>query len=99
MTESDGYAALSSHIVLSADVRRTLSENSVSLADILTRANLAKAEAREVPDPEHPSEGAREVVTIILASAAAVAVLTPVITQILQAYARRPVVVEYQSSQ
>ena len=94
MRQFDGNPALSSHIVLSTDVRRTLSENGISVADILTRANLDKAEAREVGDPERPSEGAREVVTIILASAAAVAVLTPLITQILQAYARRPVVVE-----
>jgi hypothetical protein len=52
------------------DLFKRLHQNPVSLADILDRANFGPGEAREVPDPAQQTVGAREPVTIILASAA-----------------------------
>jgi hypothetical protein len=80
--------------VLNADVQRLFEENSISIGDILAQAQLKPADAREISNPAPPPEGAREVVTVILASAAAVAVLTPLITRVIRLYTHRPVLVE-----
>jgi hypothetical protein len=87
-------ATESKYIILSADVQRLLSENNVGLNDILAQAALGPNEVREVFDPATPELGAKEVVTIILASAAAVAVLTPLLTKVVRLYTHRPIVVE-----
>lgn len=82
------------YLVLSDDVQRALQANGVSIRDIITQSKLPPAQAQEVSNPAAPEEGAREVVTVILASAAAVAALTPLITRVIGQYLRRPVIVE-----
>jgi hypothetical protein len=82
------------YIMLSADVQRLLSENNVGLSDILAQAALGPNEVREVSNPATPETGAKEAVTLILASAAAVAVLTPLLTKLVRLYTHRPIVVE-----
>lgn len=83
------------YLLLSSEVRQLLAKNNVSLADILTRADLDSQEAREVPDPAQQPEGTREAVMIILASAAVIGALTPVVTNIVRAYTNKgPVLVE-----
>jgi len=82
------------YIILSADVQRLLAENNVGLSDILAQAALDPKEVREVSNPATPEAGAKETVTLILASAAAVAALTPLFTRLVQLYTHRPIVVE-----
>lgn len=81
-------------IKLSPDVRRLLDENGISLRDILNKHPFAEGEVQEITDPGSGKDGAKEVATIILATAAAVAVLTPLIVKAIDVVARRPLVVE-----
>jgi hypothetical protein len=82
------------YIVLSAELNRLLSENSVSLTDILAKGHFSAADASIVSNPAASQQGVKEVATIILASAAAVAALTPLITRVVRLYTQRPIVVE-----
>ncbi|MBR0948577.1 hypothetical protein [Bradyrhizobium liaoningense] len=87
-------AADGTFIRLSPGVQRLLEENGVSLKDIIGQHSFAPGEVQQVADPGLQNEGTKEVATIILASAAAVAVLTPLIIRAIDTISRRPVVVE-----
>jgi hypothetical protein len=82
------------YVYLSRNVETTLAEHEISLRELLVREGLSF----EAPVSADPATGdgsrAKEPVTVLLASAAVIASLTPVVTRAIQALSHRAVVVE-----
>jgi hypothetical protein len=77
----------------SREVREVLADNETDVAELLER-NGVRVVQRVVPDPR-PVRGAsyREPVTVLLASAALVAALTPILARAIESLSRKRVVV------
>ncbi len=84
------------YVLATPEVRAFLADNETSLAELL-RAEGVDVEEQTAANPVRKEGGStKEPVTILLASAAVIATLTPVITRILQRFSREPVVAEEQ---
>ncbi|SRR6266852_1400823 len=79
------------YILLSTELRNLLKERGVGISDL---KNMVGTEASLKTDPATQPEGAREPVTIILASAAAIVAATPAILQLIRTFQRPPTVEE-----
>ena len=76
------------YVLTSPEVQAFLADNGTSLGELL-RAEGVPVEERTGPNPVHSEDGAKkEPVTILLASAAVIATITPLIKSILQRYSK-----------
>jgi hypothetical protein len=84
------------YVLTTPEVRAFLADNETSLAELLRREGV-EVEEEAGANPVRREEGStKEPVTILLASAAVIATLTPVVTRVLQRFSRKPVVAEEQ---
>ncbi len=83
------------YLELSEEIEELLSENKISIEEILERENI-EAEVNSGAAPYQTEEGARtkDVVTIILAGSAAVAAISFAISQVLHEIYNKPHFVE-----
>jgi hypothetical protein len=77
------------YLLLGSDFMSLLSSNGLTLGQVLKTAGID--DLREVPDPAH-TEGQREVFMVLIGSAAIVAAVTPLITNVVKTLVNRPVV-------
>lgn len=81
------------YVRMSDDVQGLLAENDVSLLDLLKSEGIQARVAAASDPASDASVGTKEPITLVLATAAAIAALTPVLTRAINAISRRPVVV------
>jgi hypothetical protein len=79
------------YIILTPDLERTLAENEIDLNELVRQA------APNVPiemgqDPVASAAGEKELVTILLASAAVIGALTPTLKELIRAATNRAIV-------
>ena len=80
-------------VLASPAVTEVLADNGVDLVALLRQQGVA-VDARLEPDPTRPADaGEKELVTVLLVSAALAAVLGPTITRVIGALTHRPVLV------
>ena len=85
------------YVLTTPEVRALLADNETSLGELL-RSEGVEVQEQAGANPVRAEGGsAKEPVTIILASAAVIATLTPIITRVLQRFSRKPVVAEEQT--
>jgi hypothetical protein len=85
------------YVLTTPEVRAFLADNETSLGELL-RSEGVQVQEQAGANPVRAEGGSsKEPVTIILASAALVATLTPIITRVLQRFSRTPVVAEEQT--
>jgi hypothetical protein len=83
------------YIELSSDIEELLANNQVTLADILQKENIdADVLSGAVPYQQEEGVKTKEIVTIILASSASIAIITLAITNFLKAWHQKPIFVE-----
>ncbi|MHB0937218.1 MAG: hypothetical protein ACYC6A_12590 [Armatimonadota bacterium] len=83
------------YLDLSPDIQQVLSDNGISVTDILREKNIAVEVTYGIlPGEEDDGVRSRDVVPIILASSSAVLAIGAAIAMILRVYLRRPRVVE-----
>ena len=84
------------YIELSDEIQQILSENSISISDILAQKNIdAEVEYGIMPSSSNEGSRTRDLATIILAGSAAVLSISLAISQILSALHEKPHFVEY----
>src|SRR5689334_21612935 len=84
------------YVLTTPEVRAFLAENETSLAELLRKEGV-DVEEQAGANPVRREEGStKEPVTILLASAAVIATLTPMVTRVLQRFSRKPVVAQEQ---
>src|SRR5437588_13044305 len=79
------------YVLTTPGVRAFLADNETSISELLRKEGV-KVEEQTAPNPVRREEGStKEPVTILLASAAVIATLTPMIKSILQRYSKASV--------
>ncbi|MFG5380783.1 hypothetical protein [Yoonia sp. R2-816] len=80
------------YVLLGADLSKFLVENDFSVSDLVKKADSA-VEIEVAPNPETQTSPRKEPATIILASAAVVAALTPLLIEVIRNVSRREAVI------
>ncbi len=80
------------YLFLSDDLQKTLAEKEVDLRDLLAETGQP-LEIRFGADPAAADAGTKEPATIIVASAAVIAALTPVLIELIRSITRRDPVI------
>jgi hypothetical protein len=84
------------YILLSPEIREFLADNQTSLAELLHEEGV-EVEAQIAANPVHQEGGStKDPVSILVASAAVLAALTPLVSRVLDRFSRKPTVVEEQ---
>jgi hypothetical protein len=81
------------YLFISPEVQQLLADNQTDIGKLL-REQGVQVETRFAQDPTQTSDtGSRELVTVLIASTAIIAVLTPTITNIINALTYKPIIV------
>jgi hypothetical protein len=79
-------------VFLSPDVERFLIDNEIDIRELISRTGQ-RVDVRRGTDPASTSAGSKEPVTILLASAAIIAVATPLLRDLLHTLSGRDAVI------
>jgi hypothetical protein len=80
-------------IFASPDIQEILTDNQISIADILRQKGFDVSEGFAKDPAQGAGSGYKDAATVILASAALVAAFTPIISQVISTLAHRAVLV------